>query len=111
MTRGTNQPETDRRELLWWCILAILAAAMMLLVLAQSVHAAGDPRVTENCTVDSVEKFPRKSLWYVVAICDDSNHLAGFNSRRQFRVRDHVQITGTLDSYGYIHGASVRKLR
>ena len=108
MTRRTH----DRREVLWWGLLAFFATALLLLVLAQSVHAAGsEPRVTEKCTVDSVEKFPRKTLWYVVAICDDTGHLAGFNSRRQFGAGDHVQITGTLDSHGYIHGASVRKLR
>ena len=85
----------------------------MVLVLAQAVQAAGggEPRVTERCTVDTVERFPRRQLWYVVAICDDTGHVAGFNSRRKFSVADHVQITGTLDSYGYIHGASARKVR
>lgn len=107
-----NLRHQNDRELLWWALVALVGAALMLLVLVQSAHAAGgEPRVTENCTVDSVERFPKRSLWYVVAICDDTGHLAGFNSRRKFGVGDHVQVTGTLDSYGYILRASVRKVR
>ena len=102
-----------RRELLWWALVALVGAALGLLVLVQSAHAAPKypQRVTETCMVDTVEKFPSKALYYTTAVCVDTGHVTGFNTRRKFAVGDQLLVTG--DYYGGydLSRVTVRKVR
>ena len=104
---------SNGRERLWWAAVALVGGALCLLVLVQSVHAAPKypQRVTETCMVDTVEKFPNKALYYTTAICVDTGHVAGFNTRRKFTVGDRLSVTG--DYYGGydLSRVSVRKVR